>query len=163
MSRSDASPDADTVSYWPVFIRATISSDVPAILVLTLQPVCFSNGVTQSTLGSLEPSSAYPAQATRLTWPSPCPTDCCIGTLGTVKPPCPAAVALSPESPPQAAAVSPIASVAAAASAMRVDHMGNSLFFGGFGGSCGVGSGSGRRCGAGARDMELVCFVPADP
>ena len=58
MSRSDASPEADTTSYWPVFIRLTISSDVGAVFTLTWQPVCFSNGVTQSTLGSVEPSSA---------------------------------------------------------------------------------------------------------
>jgi hypothetical protein len=58
ISRSEASPEAETASYWPVFMRLTISSEVPATLVLTLQPVCVSNGVTQSTDLSLEPSSA---------------------------------------------------------------------------------------------------------
>ena len=57
----------------PVFIRLTISSEVPNVLTLTWQPVSFSNGVTQSTVGSVEPSSAYPAQATMLTWPSRVP------------------------------------------------------------------------------------------
>ena len=56
--RRVASPDADTPSYWPVFIKVTISSDVLAVFVLTWQPVFFSNGVTQSTFGSVEPSSA---------------------------------------------------------------------------------------------------------
>src|SRR3954452_2779686 len=77
ISRREASPDADTASYSPVFIRLTISSEVPAVLVLTLQPEACSNGWTQSTFGSFDPSSAYPAQATRLTWPSPAPSDCC--------------------------------------------------------------------------------------
>ena len=58
MSRSVASPEAETPSYWPVRINVTISSDVLPILTLTWQPVCFSNGVTQSTFGSVEPSSA---------------------------------------------------------------------------------------------------------
>ncbi len=35
-----------------------MSSEVGAVLTLTWQPVSFSNGVTQSTLGSVEPSSA---------------------------------------------------------------------------------------------------------
>src|SRR3954453_13801021 len=87
MSRSVASPEAEPASYWPVFIRLTISSEVPAILELTLQPVAFSNGWTQSTVLSLEPSSAYPAQLTRLTWPSPLPSDFIMGILGGVNPP----------------------------------------------------------------------------
>ena len=58
ISRSEASPEADTTSYWPVFIRLTMSSEVGAVLTLTLQPVASSNGVTQSTAGSVEPSSA---------------------------------------------------------------------------------------------------------
>ena len=37
----------------PGFIRLTISSEVPNALTLTLQPVSFSNGVTQSTFGSV--------------------------------------------------------------------------------------------------------------
>ena len=47
-------------------MRVTISSDVLPILTFTLQPVCFSNGVTQSSFGSFEPFSAYPAHAMRL-------------------------------------------------------------------------------------------------
>ena len=58
MSRRDASPEADTTSYWPVFIRLTASSEVPKYLTSTWQPVSFSKGVTQSTDGSVEPSSA---------------------------------------------------------------------------------------------------------
>ncbi len=58
ISRSDASPEADTTSYSPVFIRLTASSEVPKYLTLTSQPVSSSNGVTQSTAGSVEPSSA---------------------------------------------------------------------------------------------------------
>ena len=58
MRRSVASPDAETPSYWPVRISVTISSEVLPILTLTWQPVFFSNGVTQSTFGSVEPSSA---------------------------------------------------------------------------------------------------------
>ena len=58
MSRSDASPEADTTSYPPVFIRLTASSEVSKYFTLAWHPVCFSNGVTQSTLGSVEPSSA---------------------------------------------------------------------------------------------------------
>ena len=57
ISRSVASPDADTPSYCPVRISCTISSEVLPILMLTWQPVCLSNPVTQSTLGSVEPSS----------------------------------------------------------------------------------------------------------
>src|SRR4051795_1805844 len=74
ISRSVASPDADTPSYWPVRISCTISSEVLPIFTLTLQPVSFSNEDTQSTLGSLEPFSTYPAQAIRLRAPSPFPT-----------------------------------------------------------------------------------------
>src|SRR5512139_75136 len=135
MSRSEASPDAETASYWPVFIRLPISSEVPATLVLTLHPVCFSNGCTQSTFLSLEPSSAYPAQATRLTCPSPAPSDCSAGILGTVKPPWPGAVALveAASPPPQAAATRPVRAAAAVASARRLDHMAFSLSRGSYG------------------------------
>ena len=35
-----------------------MSSEVGAVLTLTWQPVASSNGVTQSTAGSVEPSSA---------------------------------------------------------------------------------------------------------
>jgi hypothetical protein len=41
----------------PVRIRDTISSEVLPIFTLTWQPVFFSNGVTQSTFGSVDPSS----------------------------------------------------------------------------------------------------------
>jgi hypothetical protein len=58
ISRSEASPEAETTSYWPVFIRLMASSEVPNDLTLTLQPVCCSNGVTQSIFGSVEPFSA---------------------------------------------------------------------------------------------------------
>ena len=40
--RSDASPDAVTTSKPPRFIRATISSDVEAVLTVTLQAVARS-------------------------------------------------------------------------------------------------------------------------
>ena len=58
ISRSDASPEADTTSYSPVFIRFSASSEVPKYFTLAWQPVCFSNGVTQSIVGSFVPSSA---------------------------------------------------------------------------------------------------------
>ena len=44
----EASPEAVTRSNPPSFIRATISSDVAAVLTFTLQPVSASNFVTQS-------------------------------------------------------------------------------------------------------------------
>ena len=53
ISRSEASPEAETTSYSPVFIRVTASSEVPKYFTLAWQPVFFSNGVTQSTFGSL--------------------------------------------------------------------------------------------------------------
>ena len=56
--RSVASPEADTTSYSPDFISVTASSEVPKYFTLTSQPVSSSKGVTQSTLLSLEPSSA---------------------------------------------------------------------------------------------------------
>ncbi len=57
ISRRVASPEADTPSYLPVRISVTISSEVLPIFTLTLQPVSFSKSVTQSTFGSVEPSS----------------------------------------------------------------------------------------------------------
>jgi hypothetical protein len=48
ISRRVASPDAETPSYWPLRISWTISSELAPTFTLTLQPVCFSNGVTQS-------------------------------------------------------------------------------------------------------------------
>src|SRR5436190_20060910 len=48
----------------------TISSDVPAAFTLTLQPVSFSNAVTQSYALSLSPRSMYPGHAMISTSPS---------------------------------------------------------------------------------------------
>src|SRR5262249_36465720 len=63
-----------------------MSSEVAPILTFTLQPVCLVNGVTQSTFGSVEPFSTYPAQATMLTCPSPGPSWASFGMLGGTKP-----------------------------------------------------------------------------
>ena len=57
MSRRVASPEAETVSYCPVRMSCTASSEVPNVLTVTLQPDSFSKSVTQSTFGSLLPSS----------------------------------------------------------------------------------------------------------
>ena len=57
ISRRVASPDAETPSYWPVRISVTISSDVLPSFTLTWQPVSCSKSDTQSTFGSVEPSS----------------------------------------------------------------------------------------------------------
>ena len=46
--RRVASPDADTPSYWPVFISWTMLAESRPCLDVTLQPVAVSNGVTQS-------------------------------------------------------------------------------------------------------------------
>ena len=46
--RKEASPEAVTRSNPPWFISVTISSEVAAVLTLTLQPVSFSKAVTQS-------------------------------------------------------------------------------------------------------------------
>ena len=51
------------------------SSDVPNVFTDALQPVCSSNGVTQSTSFEVEPFSAYPGHARMLTVPSPLPID----------------------------------------------------------------------------------------
>ena len=56
-SRSEASPEAVTRSKPPSFISATISSEVLAVLTLTLQPVASSNLVTQSKALSVSPRS----------------------------------------------------------------------------------------------------------
>src|SRR5262249_28454956 len=82
--RRSASPDEDTMSYWPpppFFMSATISSELPAYFALIWHPVCCSNGFTQS-------GSRYPSQAIRLSWPSPLPTFWSTGRLavGTVCP-----------------------------------------------------------------------------
>src|SRR5688572_2397279 len=104
MSRRDASPEAETTSYSPVFIRVTISSDVLPILLLTLQPVLCSKPVTQSTLLSVEPFSTYPAQDTTLTWPSPGPSEANLSIFGGVRPPGPPppGVVVSPPQPARA-------------------------------------------------------------
>jgi hypothetical protein len=49
--RRSASPDEDTMSYWPpppFFMSETISSEVFAIFPFTWHPVCCSKGFTQS-------------------------------------------------------------------------------------------------------------------
>src|SRR3984893_1171473 len=76
ISRLVASPLAETPSHWvppPWRISVTISSEVLAKLTLILQPVWVTNGVTQSTLGSVLPLSTYPVHATRFSAPSPAP------------------------------------------------------------------------------------------
>ncbi len=55
--RRVASPEAETTSYCPVRISWTASSEVPKVLMVTLQPDSFSKSETQSTAGSLLPSS----------------------------------------------------------------------------------------------------------
>src|SRR6266487_7166525 len=96
MSRRSASPEAETRSYWPpppLRMSATISSEEPAYLAFTLQPVCCSNGLAQS-------GWAYPSHATRLSWPSPGPM--LVGRLGLVAAP----GLLLEEPPPQPLATS---------------------------------------------------------
>src|SRR5437899_596203 len=69
MSLRLASPDADTMSYWPpppCLMRVTISSDVPAYFAWILQPVCLWNGLTHW-------GCRYPSQATMVSLPSPFP------------------------------------------------------------------------------------------
>src|SRR3954470_7534013 len=90
MRRRVASPDADTPSYCPPFMSVTISSEEPATLLLTLQPVAFVNGVTQSGSPDLLPPMAWPAQRTRSPSPSPAPTDFWTGTEGGAGCPAPA-------------------------------------------------------------------------
>src|SRR6266567_1550261 len=90
------SPEAETRSYWPpppLRMSATISSEEPAYLAFTLQPVCCSNGLAQS-------GWAYPSHATRLSWPSPGPM--LVGRLGLVAAP----GLLLEEPPPQPLATS---------------------------------------------------------
>src|SRR5262245_56348391 len=70
-------------------MRVSISSEVPATLTLTLQPVASWNGLTQLTAGSVEPSSTYPAQATMLTGPSPAPNVWSMSIFGGLIPPGP--------------------------------------------------------------------------
>src|SRR3954452_15691635 len=131
ISRSDASPEADTTSYSPVFIRLTASSEVPKYFTFALQPVWSSNGLTQFTFGSFEPSSAYPGQARMFTSPSPLPSDFCIAMSGGVNawptaadPPLPLPPLLPPLPPPEllvphAASASPRISAPADAVTLR--------------------------------------------
>src|SRR3954451_7388008 len=94
-------------------MSVTISSEVLPTLTLTWQPVCFSKSETQSTFGSVEPSSTYPAQAIRFTLPSPAPSLVgAFGPFGAFTPP-PLDEELS--SPPQA--TTPSDSTAAIANA----------------------------------------------
>src|SRR5436190_15552440 len=67
IARSEASPENDARSYWPPppdrnFVN--ISSDVPANVSFTLQPVSLSNCFTND-------GSVYPSQLTTLSLPSP--------------------------------------------------------------------------------------------
>ncbi len=68
------SPDAATASYLRERISVSASSDVSATVTFTLHPLACSNGVTQSTFGSVEPFSTYPARATSSSVPSPSPS-----------------------------------------------------------------------------------------
>src|SRR6185436_15047935 len=104
------SPEADTPSYWPERISVTISSEVLPTLLLTLQPVSFSKSDTQSTFGSVEPSSTYPAQEMMLTWPSPAPSWASLSIFGTEMPPGP--LPLSSPPPQPASTSTPAASTA---------------------------------------------------
>ena len=56
--RNVASPELDTTSQSPVLNSVNASSEVLKSLTVALQPVAFSNGVTQSTFGSFLPDSA---------------------------------------------------------------------------------------------------------
>src|SRR4051812_12015074 len=80
--RSDASPDAETMSYWlppPWRIRVTISFEEPAYLACTWQPVAFWNGSPQW-------GCVYPPHAPRWSAPSPAPI-VCGGFDGVLLPP----------------------------------------------------------------------------
>src|SRR6185312_10395027 len=77
MRRRSASPEAETMSYCPPpppAMSETISLEDPAYLELTWQPVCFSNGCTQS-------GCVYPSQAMRFSWPSVFPIE--VGTAAS--------------------------------------------------------------------------------
>src|SRR5919204_1457823 len=74
MRRRLASPEAETMSYWPppppppVRMSATIWFEDPASLRFTLQPVCLSNGLRHC-------GSAYPGHSIRLSVRSALPID----------------------------------------------------------------------------------------
>src|SRR6185312_14456632 len=97
-NRSDASPEAVTRSNPPWFISVTISSEVAAVLTLTLQPVSFSKAVTQSYALSVSPRSIYPGQATISTSPSPSPI--ALGGSASATPPRPNKITNAAETGP---------------------------------------------------------------
>ena len=85
MRRSVASPEADTPSYWPVFMSADHLVGRVADLALTWQPVCCSNGWTQSTVLSSDAVLGV-AGPDDVEGPSPSPTAVAAGMLGTLRP-----------------------------------------------------------------------------
>src|SRR2546423_9906792 len=107
MRRTLAFPEAETPSYCPVEIRSIMSSEVAPSFVFTLQSVCLVNRFAQDL-------SAYPAQMTRLTLPSPlalacmsCSDDprpliCVLALLLPLLPPPPQPAARNASAPPSA-------------------------------------------------------------
>src|SRR5258705_2854897 len=94
-------------------MSVTISSEVPATLLLTLHPVSCSKPVTKSRAGSEEPFSTFAAHDTMLTEPSPAPNDASLSIFGGVMPPGPV-----PEGPVLSVPQPATASTAAAAKAV---------------------------------------------
>src|SRR5664279_2388866 len=120
MRRRVASPEAETVSYCPVRISWTASSEVPNVLMLTLQPEVFSQSVTQSTVLSLLPSSTYPGHASTLTDPSGVPSLASgFSGGGTKAPVLPAVVVAVPPHPDRASAVTALSATALARVVLR--------------------------------------------
>src|SRR4051794_7944234 len=146
--RRDESPDAETTSKSPVPIFSNMLSDVSATCTFAWQPVADSKGVTQSTDGSVEPSSAYPAHARMLTSPSPSPNEPSASIAGGVarSPPEPP----SPEEP-QAARARLAAAPTATIASRRVFLIVVSFVL--------HGSRQGGRC-RGGRHLELVLLRP---
>src|SRR6478609_351643 len=103
--RSDASPEAEMTSYCPVRMSVTASSEVPNGLKLTLHWVSCSNGCTQSTAGSLLPSSTYPGHPRMDSWPSPGPISVLVGCADCEEPDPP--LVPQPDSMSAAAATTP--------------------------------------------------------
>src|SRR5881392_2858039 len=97
-----------------------MSSEVAPILTFTLQPVCLVNRVTQSTFGSVEPFSTYPAQATMLTCPSPGPSCASLGMLGGTKPVVPGAPVFAVLPQPAASASAPATVIQRVTPAARI-------------------------------------------
>src|SRR6185436_6361915 len=120
MSRRVASPEAETVSYCPVRKSWTASSEVPKVLTVTLQPDSFSKSLTQSTLGSLLPSSTYPGHARTLTSPSGVPSLSRAVRFGTLNPPPAAEEPLDELDPPPQAARTRVATAHTAADCRMV-------------------------------------------